>query len=135
MSIYHIQQNITTGAKAMKKLLLIMFVLLLSAAVVYAANTVLISPGIIEITSIDSDWDGTASAIRIHSIVFEPGAANDVLAIEDGGASGPRIFPAYAVTDAEAKVMRYGCNKYKPYLDFSDCTLNAGATVTIYLCR
>ena len=116
----------------------IVLALLLSALVVFpamAVNTVTgtANEGIIEISTIDSDWDG-GKEMEIIAIVFVPGAADDVMVIKSRDDTGATIFYALS-TDAEPRVEYYFGEKFYPYIDFTDCRLNAGAKVKITIKR
>jgi len=127
----------------MRRLLLVILTLLAMVSVVSAANTVVYSAGTytVTISAIDSDWAWTdlfpthQSGIKIWSIRFNPGAANDRCVINAGGASGGDLFDSSVATGTGDGVIEYYPPnlRLKPYLDFTDGTYNAAAKVTIII--
>ena len=85
----------------------------------------------IMLTAIDADW--TASDYyNVYSITFIPGAANDVMVVKEATDAGVIIFYALSA-DADHRTIYYNGARFKPMVDFSDCTLNAGHEVIINL--
>jgi hypothetical protein len=125
----------------MKKLfLLAVLILFLTFGTAWAANT--INPtsgtanGVIELSSIDSDWswtDAFGSADHgqpLQSITFLPGAADDFLSVKEGSATGPEIFPPVKCADEyDVKVKYFNGVIRRPVLDISASTISAGGLV------
>jgi hypothetical protein len=97
----------------------------------YAVNTVSFAHPVINISSIDSDWNDTEGR-KVQYIIFHPGASDDILVIEQASATGPEIVRMKS-SDGEPRVAYLGGTKVDMFLDFSDCTLTAGAKVIILL--
>ncbi len=105
------------------------------------ANTITYSEGTFTLTisGINSDWTWTdtfptkLNGIRVHSIRFNPGAANDRCIINAGSVSGGDLFDSSVATDSsEGSIQYYPSElRLKPVLDVSDGTYNASAKVTI----
>ena len=110
----------------MKKLLI---VLLLLPSLAMAANTVTSNGQIVEISSIDSDWD-SQTAYDVISITFIPGAISDECIIKNGSATGATLFHAVS-GDGEPRVQYYFGETIVPFMDFSDGTFSSGAKVII----
>ena len=98
--------------------------------------TVLKTENFIEISSIAADLEaktilGTDDAhkyTKIRSITFLPGADNDKCVIKNGSAASAMVT-VLASPDVELPAIRYfddGGQWIKPFVDFSECTLNAG---------
>ncbi len=127
----------------MKKLIFITLALLLAASpAAYAVNTIVFDSGegIITISSIDADWTWTdtvniAGGLKIHSIRFNPGAANDRCIINNGAVTGTDLFDSSVAQNTGGGAIEYypSTIRYKPVLDVSDGTYNAAAKVTIHL--
>jgi len=98
-----------------------------------AANTVTYDNSVIEISAIDEDWD-PGGTYKIISITFVPGAANDIMVIKKGSGTAATFFYALS-TDGEPRVSYYFKEALNPFLDFGDCTLNAGAKVILVIDR
>jgi len=126
--------------------LLALFIIILLGSHAWGANTITetVSTGgyFIKLSAIDSDWTWTETmtstvyknGIPVWAIIFQPGAANDVLVIEDGSDAGPYIFPPVLAADTtNGKILYLNGMMCKPVLDFSDSTISAGGTVTIIL--
>jgi len=96
------------------------------------------SKGTIQITGIAADWDwGTVMTdfpndVRLASITFVPGAANDKLIVKEDSAAGAVIMHALCL-DTDEKIKYFYGTKHSPYVDFSDCILSAGHMVIIDL--
>lgn len=105
------------------------------------AATAAYSPYVgVTLTSIDADWTWTTDVtedvhgdgIRVHSIMFYPGAASDKVAILEKDANGTHIFPLVEALGTQYPIIHYlGGDKVKPFIDFSASVLSAGATVVI----
>jgi len=82
-----------------------------------------------------SDWDSTtvpafANGMRVKSILFYPSAANDVICIKEGSATGPVIFKAKDV-EGRGLLIDFQGNLISPYLDQSECTFDTAANVVV----
>jgi len=92
----------------------------------------------LNLTAIDADWLWSTTfpndaAIRIQSIEFIGGAANDVMVIKEGSDSGAVMF-SRKVPDTDYRQIKYFWGQLlRPVVDYSDCTLNAGHRVIIEL--
>lgn len=115
----------------LKKLLFIVFALTIFSTPALAANTVQYSFPVINISAIDSDWNDTESR-RVQYIIFVPGSANDILVIKQASATGPEIARMKSA-DGEPRIAIVGGSEIDMFLDYSDCTLNAGSKVIILL--
>ena len=96
----------------------------------------------INLTAIDADWTWTDSfpdkgvgGLFVNFIEFVPGALNDIMVIKEGDASGPVCFYANCAASAEPRILQFHGVPMKLFLDFSDCTLNAGHRVIIQLIK
>ena len=96
-----------------------------------AANTVTSSSTVIEVSGMDSDWDPD-TVYKVIMIMFIPGASNDVMVIKQASATGPTVFYAKS-TDGEPRVAYYNGREIRQFLDYGDCTLNAGAKVLVVI--
>ena len=115
----------------MKRIFLILALVCLATTPCFGANTVSFSHPIINISSIDSDWNDT-EARRVQYIIFNPGATNDILVIKQLSATGPEIVRMKS-TDGEPRIVNLNGTSVDMFLDYSDCTLNTGAIVIIVL--
>lgn len=108
-----------------------------------AANTVNTRGGksVIQVSAMDSDFNLVAqtgftnhepAGAPIIAIFFYPGAANDVLVVEQQNDAGPVIAKMKSL-DGEPRVMYFQGAKLKPYIDYSDCTLSSGAFVVFFI--
>lgn len=97
------------------------------------ANTVLQTGNVIEVNSIDSDYD-LGEYKPIHSISFVPGAAADECVIKHG--ADDEAICAYLMVSSKDEATRYfnGAQLHL-YLDYSESTLSAGARLIIILQR
>jgi hypothetical protein len=82
------------------------------------------------------DWDSQVSfpnGMRVHSILFFPSAAGDVICIKEGSDAGPIIFQAKDV-EGRGLFIRFPDNLIRPYLDQSACDFGtpANAVITFY---
>ena len=97
-------------------------------------------PYSVEVNSIAADWEWPTSGNpddinpQLESITFVPGANNDKLIVRDGSLTGPIIFHALCL-DKNEKVQYYHGNRKSPYIESSECTLNAGHKVVFDLVR
>lgn len=102
----------------------------------HAVNTIRKSAGVIELTSVDSNWSYTETYVKIHSIMFIPAAADDRCIIRDGSATGPVFFDSNkAIDEYDPKRIAYDGKKFKPYLVVSDGQYGSAARVIIILER
>ena len=90
----------------------------------------------IQLTAIGEDWVLSSldlASDKIESVSFLPGAADDVLVMKEGSATGPAVVNiAAAVVTTQIQEFKGG---HDLFLDHSDCTLTAGHSVTIILAR
>lgn len=70
--------------------------------------------------------------MKVYSIEFNPGAANDKLVVNEGGNDGASIIHVECVDENDDKIKYFHPNGrwMKPYIDLSDCTFGAGADAT-----
>ena len=95
------------------------------------ANTVTTDGRCITLSAIDSDYD-MAYQKRILSIQFVPGAADDVITILGGSATGPIRY--YDISgDGEPRIKYFFGVYMQVFLDYSECTLSANSLVIIEL--
>lgn len=98
------------------------------------ANTVTVFSQGYEVSAIDSDW-APEGFLSIHSIQFVPGATNDIMVIKDQSDAGATFFYAKS-TDGDSRIKYFpDSTRIKPVLDYSACTLTAGAKVIVILSR
>jgi len=123
----------------MKKFLMVLMavMLVLAASVAWAANTVNPVEGCVTVSSIDSDYTfattfpSDTSGLRLVSIRFNPGAADDVCIIKNGSDTGPELFNSgKCVDEYDPRIEYYHSVIRRPYLDFSAGTYSSGSTVT-----
>lgn len=97
------------------------------------ANTVTEGQLTITISDIDDDWD-SEDHHYIDSIIFVPGAQNDVCVIKEGSASGPELFVGANYTNKEPRIAYYkGYIGRRLFLDYSECTISTNGLVIINL--
>lgn len=82
-----------------------------------------------------SDWDSKVDfpqGLRVFRIYFFPSAANDVIGIREGSATGP-LIKAKDV-DGRGIMFEYVGNIIHPYIKRTDCTFSnyANVVLTIY---
>lgn len=103
----------------------------------------------IEIETIAADWYpaaadpnglglGADEKLRVRSIAFHPAAANDVLVIKNsknGTAAHATEWYVKGSADTDQRVKYYGDRgrSFCPFIDYSECTLNASSKVLIEL--
>jgi len=113
------------------------------------ANTTSIDGRTIEITldgSTDWEWDSATEIaaapelselskgrLWVHSIVFKPSAADDKVAIREGGIAGTKMFDVICVDAYDEKVMYFDRDFDGLYIDASDITSSSSAKVTIVM--
>lgn len=88
----------------------------------------------IEVKTIDADWTAP-DKLKLHSIVFRPGAIGDKVSIKAGADTGPEIFPSSVSVDASAMVLYLPDIFVKPVIDLSDSTLSAGHKIIFTMSR
>lgn len=93
---------------------------------------------IIEITGIDADWIWTTTypaskGIKVVSIEFWGGAANDVLVIKENSAAGAILFKRKTPDTDYSSIKYFFGSTIHPVIDYSDCTLSSGHKVVITL--
>ena len=125
----------------MKKTLSIIAVALalyLLTAPAGAANTVTSNNGSVEISAIDSDWSwsdtfsNVSSGMRLISIRFNPGAADDRCIVKNGSDTATVLFDSGKCTDEyDARIEYYFRAIRRPVLDFNVGTYSAGSKVTL----
>jgi len=94
------------------------------------ANSIKTVGNLIHLSSLDSDWDylttfpGQNHGLLIYWIRMTLGQANDQIVLKWGSASGETFFDVKlpAALLAPVTLEFYG-RRFKPYLDFSDCTV------------
>ena len=98
--------------------------------------------GCLVLESIAADWDYRASKPtdwpdnpRLNSIEFHPGAADNVMVVKQGNDTGPERFYCECKDVNDSRIKYYHGARVMPYIDFGDCTLNAGHKVIIELWR
>ena len=120
----------------MKKLFLTLFLICLMSSVAVAANTVTRSGPFIEIVPDGTtDWDSQVtypSGLSLVSIAFYPSAANDVIKIREGSATGPAMINGKDTTGGGLIVYLEG-GMVHPYLKASDCTFGTAANARILM--
>jgi len=89
----------------------------------------------IKLSAIGGDFDVCASLfdgwpIRLNSIQWNPAADNNKLVIKDGSATGPDMYNLDSLSGQE-KIQYYQGAYKEPFIDYSDCTLNATDIVII----
>jgi len=100
------------------------------------------SHGTLTITSIAADWDYKTSkpsswpdVPRIASIQFTPGAADDKITVKEQGDTGPTVFYVICENAYDQRIKYFHGTRIIPFIDFGDCTLSTGHSVTIELWR
>lgn len=130
----------------MKTKRIILIAILCAAALVCAwpaaaANTVLVTGGIINISAMDGDFDlrqayssyVMGSDMRVISIKFYGGAVSDRLVIKNRSDAGAVFFDR-VVDDLNYPPIEYYFGiGLDPVIDFSACTLSAGHKVILTL--
>jgi len=77
------------------------------------------------------DWNHDTNAglkhMHVRAIIWYPGAANDILVINEGGIDGASIvqWKASAITDTKQIVFGSPGVRLHPYIDLTDCTYGA----------
>ena len=123
--------------KIIKSLSLALLLICLVSSMALAANTTIRSGNFIEIILDGStDWDITttvaANGVALKSIAFYPSAANDVLVVRDGSATGTRIFSGKDVGGGGI-IVYYDGIMAKPYIKASSCTLGTPANARVII--
>ena len=120
----------------MKKFLFITFLIffLFSTWAAYAENTINRRGNAITISSIDSDWSWSDTfpnyaRIKIVSIQFNGGAADDQCVIKNQLDTGPHIFDVTVADTYDQRYKLYMGTSLQPVLDYDAGTYSAGATV------
>lgn len=120
----------------MKRMALAILLVCLWAAVVMAANTVTVSGLIIEIVPDGvTDWDSKGlfpGGMVVDYLIFYPSAANDIIKLREGLATGPAIIKAKDIPGGGLILSPQG-GVLHPYLKGSDCTLNTPANASIII--
>lgn len=90
------------------------------------------SKNVIEISGTIADFD-LGDRRAVYCITYEPGAANDVLIVRDGSATGPAVFKVSASDTDDQKVLYLMGVQIQPVITTSECTLSAGTTIVFIL--
>lgn len=90
------------------------------------------STNVIELSGTIADFD-LGDKRAVYCITYEPGAANDVLIVRDGSATGPIVFKVSASDTDDQKVLYLMGAKIQPVITVSQCTLSAGTTIVLVL--
>ena len=100
-------------------------------------NTVTYGPGVINIvTDGATDYDSTSAfphGLRICEVIFYPSAANDVLKVRHGTATGTIISVLKTITGDVLKDYVTTGVPWKPYITATDLTLGTPANAVIIL--
>jgi hypothetical protein len=87
----------------------------------------------VTVSLITLDWDFTVAykqfanvGVPLKGIILMPGGT-DTFSIKDGGENGAYLYYAAIST---ATVLVYPGSLVKPFIDFSECSLNAGHKIT-----
>jgi hypothetical protein len=108
------------------------------------ANTVTITGNTIEIVphaTWDADWSvvnslGWADGLRLHSIVFKGGTANDVLIVLNSKTgtttTDPEIVNWKIGGDTEEQVFYGNGARFYPFIDASSCVGDADCRILIH---
>lgn len=121
----------------LKKVLFSILVSVFIAAPLYAVNTVTLSGSTITISDIDSDfilgttYSWMSGGVKLDSVIFIPGAADDECILRDGSLTGPIFFRALAVDAYDEKAWTYKDSPKKVYMEFSDGTYSAGSIIIL----
>jgi hypothetical protein len=137
-----VKNNVTKGEFEMKKyiaqIMVIAVLTLIISGSCFAAATVTKTGRIVEITAIDADWLWSTTfpndqQIKVVSIEFFGGSANDIIVIKDGSDTGA-ILMKRKIPDTDYSSTKYFMGaRLRPVIDFSDCTLSSGHKVIITL--
>lgn len=101
--------------------------------------TVLKTGNFVNITSVSADLShenifAKSEEVKIKSIEFIPGAANDIISIKNGSDSSASICKLGSGVAAESAVKYFGKGQYmRVLIDFSECTLTAGHKLILEL--
>uniref|UniRef100_A0A6M3K7N0 Uncharacterized protein n=1 Tax=viral metagenome TaxID=1070528 RepID=A0A6M3K7N0_9ZZZZ len=106
-----------------------------------AAPTIVRSGNFIEVSVITEDvfsWQifrhKTPPIVKVKRIEFIVGAANNVMVIKQSVETGPEITRLGSAAAAESDRCYFEGGQYmEPFIDFGDCTLNAGHKVIFEL--
>ena len=93
------------------------------------------SPNAITVGLIDRDWYISDQYLKFRNagmllkgIILIPGSGGpDTFSIKDGSESGPYLYKAAV---SAATVLVYPGTVCRPFIDYSECTLSAGHSVT-----
>lgn len=83
----------------------------------------------VEISAMDEDYN-YGSDLRVQSIKFYPGAADDELVVFDKSTSGVEMCRLVS-SDGEPRIEYFHGNIWHPYIDYSACTLSSNHKVVI----
>ena len=100
------------------------------------SNTVDYGDGIISITNIDENWLWTSimpnkKTMRIDSIQFNPGTANDVCVFKSRSTAGTPFFDVICANVYDQKVKPFFGRQMRPVFDFAASTISSGAKIII----
>ncbi len=105
--------------------------------------TEVVKDGTLEITAIAADWDyrawdwkanGWPAYPRLASIEYHPGGA-DTFVVKHRDDGGPTRFFGRCQSSNDSRIKYLHGSRLMPYLDFSECTLNAGHKLIFELWR
>ena len=107
------------------------------------ANITTLSGVVLEITGLDADWwwkiDLPAfirnpSGIWIHSIQFNPGAADDRMIIRIGTLAAPPIFDMTCASSSDSKIKHLTSKALqRPVIDISECVFTNPANAKVFI--
>ena len=123
----------------MRKLILSIILILAMAIPALAANTTSISTNGSYISIIldgSTDWSGAVDGLipagrALLGIKFFPSAANDILVVRSGSATGPEIFHGKDIQGGGLADNGFNGRITTPYIKASDCTLGTPANARV----
>lgn len=84
----------------------------------------------------DADWSCVSDlgweTMRINSIVFKGGTANDVLIMRNGALDGPELVNWKIGGDTEEQIFYGKGQTFIPYIDASECVGDADCRIIIH---
>lgn len=106
------------------------------------SNTTLVSGSMVSITGLDENWVWSTElsdfaglgAIKVKSIAFDPGAANDEMQVRNGGIDGAPLLKVTVAGVNDQRIKYFNPPIWcQPYIDISDCTLGSAATSEVLI--
>jgi len=106
------------------------------------ANTITLSGNVIEISTIDTDWNWydtlvayatSQVGVPLHSVQFLPGAANDRCVLKNGSVTAAAFFDKIAEDVYDNTQFKFDGEEFKPVLDVSAGVYSADAKLIIIL--